>query len=237
MARSKLIKSRNAGEFLGNLLEYRKRKNPRYSLRAFAKTLGFSHSHLSEVIRGKKKLPLKTARTLAERLALGPEEINVFIELAQGSQHLDSLIDMMEMPMISKSQISVFSHWYNMVILELAKIPGVSLTPEFAAQSIGIPKIQCEKAITNLIDLGMLSVENGKITRKQVAAVRTKTSDSVIDEYSEQLLELAKKAIGKPTSTRAMGSKIFPMSSRHFSILQERIFTLIHDIMLASTRQ
>ncbi|MEC9283196.1 MAG: helix-turn-helix domain-containing protein, partial [Bdellovibrionota bacterium] len=57
--------------FLHAELRERNLKNPRYSLRAFARDLGVSPSRLSELLRGKGQMSASFAKSIAE--ALGPE--------------------------------------------------------------------------------------------------------------------------------------------------------------------
>ena len=46
----------------------RKQANPRYSLRAFARSVGLHHSTVSQLIRGKRPITCKSVRTIAGAL-------------------------------------------------------------------------------------------------------------------------------------------------------------------------
>ncbi len=60
--------------------ERRRRRNPRYSMRAFAQNLGASHTSLLRLLRQKKRLTRRTALALGRRLGLGPAEISAAIQ-------------------------------------------------------------------------------------------------------------------------------------------------------------
>ena len=58
----------------------KKRKNPSYSLRAYARFLEIDHSSLSSILRGKRKLPLMYLSTFFVKLRLSPIEKKIFEE-------------------------------------------------------------------------------------------------------------------------------------------------------------
>src|SRR4051812_13706155 len=60
-------------------LAERKRRNPAYSLRAFATQLDVSAASLSQIMSGKRHLTAKTARRMAVRLGLPPERARDFL--------------------------------------------------------------------------------------------------------------------------------------------------------------
>lgn len=79
-----------AAEFLITTFNERKEKNPRYSLRAFARSLGVSSGQLSEILSGKRPLSHKLARRISIALALTTEESQKLIFLvSQQSQFLE----------------------------------------------------------------------------------------------------------------------------------------------------
>jgi transcriptional regulator with XRE-family HTH domain len=62
-------------EFLQCELDRRRGANPRYSLRAFASALGVDHSTLSQILRGTRRVTVRTLRALGARLRLSEAEI------------------------------------------------------------------------------------------------------------------------------------------------------------------
>ena len=57
-------------------LEERRRRNPRYSLRGFALSLGTHHSTLSRIFDQKRRLTPRSIHRFGERLGLSPRQIN-----------------------------------------------------------------------------------------------------------------------------------------------------------------
>lgn len=82
---------KTAADYLISIFNDRKEKNPRYSLRAFARSLGVSSGQLSEILSGKRPLSHKLARRISIALALTEEESHKLIHLvSQQSQFLES---------------------------------------------------------------------------------------------------------------------------------------------------
>lgn len=83
--------SKTAADYLITIFNERKEKNPRYSLRAFARSLGVSSGQLSEILSGKRPLSHKLARRISIALALTEEESSKLIHLvSQQSQFLEA---------------------------------------------------------------------------------------------------------------------------------------------------
>jgi len=62
-------------EILEHELLRRRARNPRYSLRAFARQLGTHHSTLSQLVAGERRLTPRAVRRLGMRLGLTTAEI------------------------------------------------------------------------------------------------------------------------------------------------------------------
>jgi hypothetical protein len=59
-------------------LDRRKAKNPRYSLRAFARDLGMTPAALSNVLSGRRNLSVDASIEIAEKLGYSPENVRKF---------------------------------------------------------------------------------------------------------------------------------------------------------------
>jgi plasmid maintenance system antidote protein VapI len=82
---------KTAADYLISIFRERKDKNPRYSLRAFARSLGVSSGQLSEILSGKRPLSHKLARRITVALALTDEESKKLVQLvSQQSQFLEA---------------------------------------------------------------------------------------------------------------------------------------------------
>ena len=73
--------SRRFRQMLQEELAKRCARNPRYSLRAFARYLALDHSTLSQLLRGRRRFTARTVERIGKRLALSPEVITQFVDL------------------------------------------------------------------------------------------------------------------------------------------------------------
>jgi transcriptional regulator with XRE-family HTH domain len=62
-------------EVLHDELTRRRARNPRYSLRAFARALSLDHSSLSQLLRGKRRVTTRAIRRIGAVLRLSVHEI------------------------------------------------------------------------------------------------------------------------------------------------------------------
>lgn len=60
-------------------LDQRRRRDARYSLRRFARTLGIHHSTLSRLLRATQRVPAQTLQTVAPRLGFTDAQIAEFL--------------------------------------------------------------------------------------------------------------------------------------------------------------
>ena len=70
---------KNLGELLLKELEVRQKKNPRYSLRAFAKHLDLDAATLSQIMNAKRCVSVEKAKGILEKLSLASTERNAIL--------------------------------------------------------------------------------------------------------------------------------------------------------------
>jgi transcriptional regulator with XRE-family HTH domain len=78
-------------ERLKSELDKRKRSNPRYSIRAFARAINLDNGYLSKLLSGKVMLSLDLADQITKRLQLSKEERAEFIVSAIEEQKCHAL--------------------------------------------------------------------------------------------------------------------------------------------------
>ncbi|KYG61312.1 TIGR02147 family protein [Bdellovibrio bacteriovorus] len=148
-------------------LERRQRKNPSYSLRAYARDLEVPCSRLSEILNGKVGLSESRAMNLAVKLNLAPSEKDFFVDLAL-SEHARSAV-LREMALkrvqareeafekIGEDQFAIISDWYHTAIAELLNLDQFVATPENMSQRLGLTVDTVEKALERLQNVGLVT--------------------------------------------------------------------------------
>jgi transcriptional regulator with XRE-family HTH domain len=75
-------------ERLRNEFELRRKRNPRYSIRAFAAFLRTDHSTLSQIMRGARRVPVNRIGAWAKKLGIGEEEVTLYAAAESGPDPL-----------------------------------------------------------------------------------------------------------------------------------------------------
>lgn len=127
---------------LENELRRRIGGNPHYSMRAFAHSLGISHSLLSLVLNGKKAVSRKL-REKAEALAPAVE---------------DSSGSFQDIPLRT---FEVLADWCHYPILSLLEIPGMRFEPRWIAKALSISEAEASLAMSRLKRMGIVKLRRG----------------------------------------------------------------------------
>ncbi len=172
-----------------SLLE-RCRKNPTYSLRAFARSLKISPSALSAMINGKRKITNKMMHRLGLELSLEMSQIESFSQTdeAEAIAH-----------QIKLDTFAIISEWYHYAILELMRLEHFKSDPKWIAQTLGLTKSEVNIAIERLIRVRLIKInENGSYI-DLAADVTTHIEDGLTSQaakrYQKQILSKAIDAI------------------------------------------
>ncbi|MGE0525511.1 MAG: TIGR02147 family protein [Bdellovibrionales bacterium] len=113
-------------EKLKQTFEERCRKNPSYSLRAFARSLDMDSSTLSAIMRGKRPITVKTARKILEGLHItNPHEAQtLMLQTVTGEEFSDQELAYKELAIESAEAISAWQHFAILALLELDGFKG-----------------------------------------------------------------------------------------------------------------
>ncbi len=174
-------------------LSKKQRSNPQYSLRSYAKFLGLHSSTLSQVIGGKRSLPLKSANEIALKLALDPKERTLFFEsIYRKKTKLDDIkIDPINSKyIIDESYYNVIKEWEHYAVLTLFDIPSFIPSTKEISSRLGITENRTEVVITNLLTCGLLKKDNNNQLIKAHSNIRTTediTSSALIESHKETL--------------------------------------------------
>lgn len=191
----------NYQSFLFRELDRRKRKNPSYSLRAFARDLSVPAPKLSQILNNKCGLSKARGMKIAASIGLTPAETDVFLNLIE-SQHARSERDRInarirlttqnsvEQMRIDMESFKVISDWYHFSILELTEIRGFNMSHENIARSLGLDSHVVEQAIERLLLLGLLKkTENGYQQTHQNIVTTADIPSSEVREHHSQVIQ------------------------------------------------
>ncbi|MDB5106001.1 MAG: hypothetical protein JWP91_3690 [Fibrobacteres bacterium] len=197
--------------YLANYHSWRKQGDPRFSLRRFAKEIGFSsHTHLRYVLAGQRNLTKRTLIKLTLALGLsGPRaeffENLVFFNQAGTLQEKDHFYQKLlaadktrGMKKMEYSQFEVLKTWYHTAIRELLNLGTFKPNPEWIARTL-LPPIAPKEArdsLKLLLESGLIRrTANGYRAVNDAITTDDETTALFVRNYHLEMLELAKRSL------------------------------------------
>jgi hypothetical protein len=148
------------------------RKNPSYSLRAYARALKIQPSPLSAILRGKRPITRKMKHRLGFSLGLKPEE---FAYEASSVQKIEL------------DTFAIISDWYHFAILELTRVKSFRPDPNYIAKVLGVSRTQVEIAMGRLERVGLLKIEGKRWIDMTNNGFATNIHDDLTTEAARRL--------------------------------------------------
>jgi len=146
------------GACLAHEFESRRRKNSRYSLRAFAAYLGTDHSTLSQVLRSRRRAPARQIRAWAKKLGLGTEEASVWVAVEHPESEADRHWTEEAMGIVTERV-----HWQ---IIDLCRAPEFRADCRWVAEQTGVSTDKVNLALSRLLRLGLLEMSGSRWTER-----------------------------------------------------------------------
>ena len=182
------------------------KKNPRYSMRAFAARLGVASSTLSEVLSGKKKVSREMAAKISRSLELSAKQAEYLCLLAEkeaskSENHKRSVYEKIKglsrghsFLDVSVESFKMLSDWYHFAVLELLELPDLNFQVSKLANRLGITSVEFRDAIHRLERLGYVDNSGERPVKKDKVSlqVSSKVRNEALRKYHDTMLERSK---------------------------------------------
>jgi uncharacterized protein (TIGR02147 family) len=205
----------NAIDYLNYQFECRRLKNSRFSLRAWAKQLGYENpSFLSHLLKRERRLKLDVAEKFSANLKLNGDSKNYFDLLVllgcsktmQEKQiYMDLLLSLRpgssrQTKTLDIEVFRVISDWHHLAILEMVELRGFESDAQWITNRLGCGTTEqlVEKAIARLLQLELLEKSRqGKLKRVRDNSILLESSipAEAIRHFHSQMLEKALRSI------------------------------------------
>jgi len=241
-----MTKAQTYYEILKTEWSKRLSRNPRYSLRAFARDLGWSPSTLSEVLNGKKGLSPKAAQEASIRLGLSEKDRLHFVTLVQSQcgrsenkkQNAREKLKELQAAwqgstILAVDAFQLVSDWYPMAILELIRMPVFKQDVKTYARELGINVVQVEDALIRLERLEIISKNSkGKwIVEKDTVLSSDGIPSEGIKKFHEQILKRAIDALYMmPVPERDFISFVMAIRSCDLPKMRKKVRNFIEEL-------
>ncbi|MDG0815780.1 TIGR02147 family protein [Bdellovibrio sp. PAP01] len=188
----------NVQEFILEQFNQRRIKNPRFSLRAFAKMLEMDPSSLSKVLKGKRIPSPDTAQRWISRLSLNTEEAQLLLQLTTAPRpKKKNGLKFVQMP------AEVFESnydWYFPILLEASSIKAYNENPSLVAKALGISveKLASDIEILKILkQLRISSKNSAMLQRNHNTTVHLPLTSQKRRQIQQKYLQLAEAALNE----------------------------------------
>lgn len=234
----------NPSQFLKDSLVYKKAQNPRFSMRAWAKAMGFtSHSSLVLLLNGRRQIRTEHLEKLQKGLKLSESEGKYFRalvrkQLARDPRECDEIDQQLrlwgpqrEEALLETERFRLIADWIHMAILEMTRLRDFQPNAQWIQNRLHRPVAldEIEKAIQRLFQLGLLqeTKEPGhktwNKTNERLTTPKDRASES-IREYHRQVIGNALEAIdSQGVQERVLNSCTMTIQTRHLDAAKELI--------------
>lgn len=181
-------------------LSHKQRVNKSYSLRAFANFLNIHSSTLSQILKGKRKLPLNKAYEVAQKLQLNATEKTLFIDSIFKSKTIIDDIKISEnddRKILDESYSKVIAEWEHYAILTLFDLDDFLVTKKSIQEKFDISANRIDIVLTNLLACELIKEDNDGSFQKSQPSVRTTedVSFKALRDSHIETLEMGKNKI------------------------------------------
>jgi uncharacterized protein (TIGR02147 family) len=171
-------------EYLRSELSERSRRNPHYSIRAFARSAGIHSSTLSALLNGRRVLTVKTARGLLERLGVEPQTSR---RLLEDLLLPEDRVRASGFRTLNKDDFELIASWEHYAILSLLELKHTKGTVLWIAQRLAIPTGIALDSLQRLERLGWVT----QVSKKWVLARRE--SRTTVNDVPQAALRRANR--------------------------------------------
>jgi uncharacterized protein (TIGR02147 family) len=199
------------------------RRNPRFSLRSFAKQLGIDHSTLSQVLRSRRRLSARALEAVGKRVGLSQEAIRAYARSRKSptSKNLPENVRRFHLDLDTFQLLSV---WYHYAILELIQVQGFKTDSRWIANTLGIEVGDVNIALQRLLRLGLLEMSGRDrwIDKSGDAEFRsTNLTEAACNQMNQEIHALAVDAIKRiPSQHRVHREVVVALDSRRLPRLK-----------------
>ena len=185
--------------WLENLLAEKVKRNPQFSLRAFARLVDVSPAVLSRILSGKRKLTFNLAVRIADALVLGPIERDTLYSFFTNPSETEKSAEEKHEKELSIDCFNAMKEWYHYGITQLLYMDAFQDDPKWIAKMLSISELEAKLAVDRLLRLQILDRdEDGRLYRTSThLSTTTDIASSGIRHFQKQILEKSIESLEK----------------------------------------
>ncbi|MGE0763108.1 MAG: TIGR02147 family protein [Bdellovibrionales bacterium] len=204
----------------------RKKRNPNYSMRAFASSLSIDQSLLSKILSGVRKPSTEMILKVSQKLGFNGDQVRSFLARQEKGQTVYYDLEQLEADHLT-------AHWEHYAIFELVQTKTFKPDIIWIAKRLGLSKIEVEAAVKRLETFGLLKIdgENWSVTHTNISFTGIQQTNEAKRFLQKKYLEMAHNAIDKHTlDERFNGSLTIQCSPELLPAIKRRMDTFINQL-------
>lgn len=240
-----ITRSEHYRETLQKELQRRRGRNPRYSVRAFARGLSLSPGALSQILSGKRLPSLALATRISRLLSLSPDQASRFLHSVGEAHRQHSgkrlplafrtpsdrlFIAPKELPL---EMFRIISDWHHYAILELTFLPSFRPRAAWMARKLGVRAAEIRAAIDRLLRVGLLEERDGTLFKREatITTADKHLTTPALRRHQVQVLAKARESLeNDPFETRSLSSMMMAIDSTRLPEARRRIDQFTHEL-------
>lgn len=215
MGNTSIKKTSELSNFFNEIFLNRRRKNPKYSMRAFARDLSLTQGRLWELIHGRYIPGTKVTERISELLKLTPEDRAKMQTLiaAEKAQPVST------MRSVSNDEFAMISDWEHLAIFNLISTKGFDHTINSIVTRLEISQLQAEGALNRLVDQGLVVEEDGRFVPAYTnITTQNEVPSEVLREFHRQIIGRSVTSLQRDSvDSRSITSMVFPANVKNLA--------------------
>jgi len=215
MSNSKFQSSR---EMLQTDYERRRKKNPKFSKRAYANLLGLSSGRLSDLLSGKTPLTEKKARSIVYKLGFSAKEKIHFLLLAEKESRArlkTTVRNPVKSYRLSLDEFSFINDWEFFSLISLIQTSTFKSDRGWIAKKLGISPERLDQVLDHLVNLRFIEIDeknNISTVYQSLSTVTDIPSDMLKKANATRILQSLEKMNEIDPLWRDVTSMTFPVN-------------------------
>lgn len=195
-------------QILQREFDKKKEKNPRYSLRVFARHLDIDHSTLSQIFSKKRGISENLAKKMVGNMTLTHHEKQKFLtsvetcfarakkKKAAAAEKMTKISRYADAVVLHHDPANSITHWTHVVVYELVANQRIN-SAALLAQKLNLPIEQINGIIRQLCDLKIFTLSSDGVISTTASAIHTLNDipAEAIVKYHASVAEKAAQAV------------------------------------------
>lgn len=200
---------------------HKSKNNDSYSLRAFARDLGVSHTLLNLIFNGKRNITEAFSKKVLECKRISHETSEI---LSLGLKK--ELSESQKIEKLTLSQVSMMSDWIHYAVLSLLVTDGFEWEASYVANRLGITQIKAREVMQRLLELEVVYCDDkGRYSQRSAKIViDNEQAFEAGKSYNRGLLKKASDSMDAcDFSERDLSSTIFTLDPKYIPFAVQEI--------------